>query len=180
MQLETQRLTLRPLQAGDVDDILPYHSDTESVRFIPWGVRDRDFVVDWLTRAETYTGLTETEPGLLLAMVEKSSGRVIGQLNSSMVDRPNQTADIGYISHPDFRGQGFVNEALTALIGHLFQNVKVHRVVADIDIRNEDSVRVVERLGMRREATYIDNDYLKGEWCSMYLYALLSREWPSK
>ena len=179
MQLETNRLILRPLEAGDVDDILPYHGDPESIRYIPWDVRDREFVIDWLTRAVTYTGLDETEPGLLLAMVEKSNGRVIGQLNSSMVDRPNKTADIGYISHPDYRGQGFVHEALTALIGHLFDTVNVHRIVADIDIRNVDSVRVVERLGMRREATYLENDYLKGEWCSMYLYALLSREWRS-
>jgi RimJ/RimL family protein N-acetyltransferase len=179
MLLETERLILRPLESGDVDDILPYHSDPASVRYIPWDVRDRDFVVDWLTRAVTYTGLAESEPGLLLAMVEKASGRVIGQLNSSMVDRANNTADVGYISNPDFRGQGFVNEALTALIEYLFRVVKVHRVVADIDIRNEESVRVVERLGMRREATYIENDYLKGEWCSMYLYALLSREWRS-
>jgi RimJ/RimL family protein N-acetyltransferase len=113
-------------------------------------------------------------------MVEKGSGKVIGQLNSSMTDRPNQTADIGYISNPDFRGKGYVNEALKALVDHLFTVEKVHRVVADIDIRNSDSIRVVERLGFRREATFIENDFLKGEWCSMHLYALLSREWCSK
>jgi RimJ/RimL family protein N-acetyltransferase len=112
-------------------------------------------------------------------MVEKSSGKVIGQLNSAMVDAPNQTADVGYITNPDYRGQGFVNEALEALIEFLFTQEKVHRIIADIDIRNVDSIRVVERLGFRREATFVENDYLKGEWCSMHLYALLSREWRS-
>jgi len=180
MRIETERLILRPLQAGDVDDILPYHSDPESIRYIPWDMRDRAFVVDWLTRAVTYVGLKEDQPGLLLAMVEKGSGRVIGQLNSAMTDRPNQTADIGYITNPAYRGQGFANEALAALIDFLFTEEKVHRIVADIDVRNSDSIRVVERLGFRKEATYLENDYLKGEWCSMHLYALLSREWPSK
>jgi RimJ/RimL family protein N-acetyltransferase len=177
--LETARLILRPLEAGDVDDILPYHSDPESIRYIPWDQRDREFVVDWLTRAVTYLGIKEGQPGLLLAMVEKSSGKVIGQLNSAMVDAANQTADVGYITNPDYRGQGFVNEALEALIEFLFTQEKVHRIIADIDIRNVDSIRVVERLGFRREATFVENDYLKGEWCSMHLYALLSREWRS-
>jgi RimJ/RimL family protein N-acetyltransferase len=177
--LETARLILRPLEAGDVDDILPYHSDPESTRYIPWDQRDREFVVDWLTRAVTYLGIKEGQPGLLLAMVEKSSGKVIGQLNSAMVDAANQTADVGYITNPDYRGQGFVNEALEALIELLFTQEKVHRIIADIDIRNVDSIRVVERLGFRREATFVENDYLKGEWCSMHLYALLSREWRS-
>ena len=180
MQIETNRLILRTLQAADVDDILPYHSDPDSIRFIPWDQRDRAFVVDWLTRAVTYVGIKEGQPGLLLAMVEKSSGKVIGQLNSAMTDDANQTADIGYISHPDWRGQGFVNEALTGLIDYLFNEEKVHRIVADIDIRNLDSIKVVERLCFRREATFIENDFLKGEWCSMHLYALLSREWLSK
>lgn len=179
MLLETERLLLRPLESGDVDDILPYHSDPDSVRYIPWDVRDREFVISWLERAEKYRSFRPAEPGLLLAMVEKASGRVIGQLNAKLVDEGNNTADVGYISHPKFRGQGFVHEALKALIHYLFSVENVHRVIADIDVRNEKSVRVVERLGFRREATYIENDYLKGEWCSMHLYALLSREWRS-
>ena len=180
MLFETERLTLRYLRTEDVDDLLPYHSDAASVRYIPWDVRDREFVVDWLTRAVTYTGIQDDQNGLLLAIVHKESGRVIGQLNASMVDRPNNCADIGYISNPNYRGQGFVHEALTALIHHLFETEKVHRVIADIDIRNHESVRVIERLGFRREATFLENDFLKGEWCSMHLYALLSREWRSK
>jgi RimJ/RimL family protein N-acetyltransferase len=180
MRIETERLILRPLKAEDVDDILVYHSDPESVRYIPWGQRDRDFVVDWLTRAVTYLGIGEDQSGLLLAMVEKSSGTVIGQLNSSMKDRENQTVDIGYISNPAYRGRGYVHEALLALINHLFTEEKVHRIIADIDVRNQASINVVNRLGFRLEATFTENDFLKGEWCSMHLYALLSREWPSK
>ena len=180
MLIETDRLILRPLKAEDVDDILPYHSDPDSIRYIPWDQRDRDFVIDWLTRAVTYLGIKEDQAGLLVAIVDKSSNKVIGQLNSAMTDRPNLTADVGYISNPEYRGHGFVHEALEALIDFLFLEEKVHRIIADIDIRNHDSIRVVERLGFRKEATYIENDYLKGEWCSMHLYALLSREWRSK
>ena len=179
MLLETERLVLRPLESGDVDDILPFHSDPDSVRYIPWEVRDREAVVEWLAKAVTFNSFRPAELGLIFAIVEKASGRVIGQLNTKLVDEPNNTANIGYILHRDFRGKGFVNEAMQTVLDYLFLSEKVHRIVADIDIRNEASVRVIERLGFRREATHIENDYLKGEWCSMYRYALLSREWRS-
>ena len=179
MLLETERLVLRPLESGDVDDILPFHADPDSVRYIPWEVRDRVAVIEWLTKAVTFKSFRPAEVGLIFAIIEKASGKVIGQLNTKLVDEANNTANIGYILNPDYRGQGFVNEAMRAVLDYLFRTEKVHRVVADIDIRNGASVRVVERLGFRREATYIENDYLKGEWCSMYLYALLSREWRS-
>lgn len=180
MLLESERIILRPMQATDVEDALAYHSDPDSVRYIPWEVRDRAAVVQWLSRAVTFDTFRPAEVGLVLAIVEKASGRVIGQLNSKLVDEANNTANVGYILDSSRRGNGFVNEAMTTLVGYLFGVEKVHRLVADIDVRNHDSVRVVERLGFRREATFIENDFLKGEWCSMHLYALLSREWPSK
>jgi RimJ/RimL family protein N-acetyltransferase len=53
----------------------------------------------------------------------------------------------------------------------------VHRVVGRVEARNAASARVLERLGMRQEAHMIENEYLKGEWQSEIVYALLDREW---
>jgi RimJ/RimL family protein N-acetyltransferase len=53
----------------------------------------------------------------------------------------------------------------------------VHRVVGRVEARNAASARVLERLGMRQEAYMIENEYLKGEWQSEIVYALLDREW---
>lgn len=180
MLIETERLGLRFLSKDDVDDVLIYQSDPDSVRYIPWEVRNRDDVLEALGRAETYLGLDSDTHSLLLAIVLKETGQVIGQLNTSMVDAKNFTANIGYALNKEFRGKGFVNEALVALVAHIFTNHNVMRVIADIDIRNLDSIKVIEKLGFRREATFIENDFCKGEWCSLHLYALLKREWLSK
>ena len=115
----------------------------------------------------------------MLAVVLKETGQVIGQLNSKIVDEANNTADVGYVINQNYRGQGYCAEAVSRLLDDIFNEQNVRRVIADIDIRNEASVRLIERLGFRREATFIENDYLKGEWCSMHLYALLSHEWRS-
>ena len=180
MLLETERLQLRFLNRLDVDDVLTYQSDPESVRYIPWGARDRDEVIEGLIKAESCLGLDTDNQSLMLAVVLKETGRVIGQLNSKIVDQANNTANIGYVINQNYRGQGYCAEAVSRLLDDIFGVQNVRRVIADIDVRNIDSVRVVESLGFRKEATFLENDFLKGEWCSMHLFALLSREWPSK
>lgn len=180
MLIETQRLQLRYLSKADVDDVLIYQSDHDSVRYIPWPARNRDEVMEALGRAETHLGLDTETKTLLLAVVLKETGQVIGQLNTAIVDAKNFTANIGYALNKDFRGKGYVNEAVVALLKDIFTNHNVMRVIADIDIRNLDSIKVVEKLGFRREATFIENDFCKGEWCSLHQYALLKREWLSK
>ena len=53
----------------------------------------------------------------------------------------------------------------------------MHRVIGRLEARNAASARVLERLGMRQEAHMIENEYVKGEWQSEVVYALLDREW---
>jgi RimJ/RimL family protein N-acetyltransferase len=51
---------------------------------------------------------------------------------------------------------------------------------ADCDPRNPASVRVMEKLGMRQEAYFRENAFIKGEWCDSLIYALLDREWRAQ
>jgi RimJ/RimL family protein N-acetyltransferase len=53
----------------------------------------------------------------------------------------------------------------------------LHRVIGRTEARNVGSARVLEKLGMRREAHLVENEYVKGEWQSELVYALLDREW---
>jgi RimJ/RimL family protein N-acetyltransferase len=61
-----------------------------------------------------------------------------------------------------------------------FEEFGRHRVIGRIDARNEASGRVVERLGMRREAHFVQNELLKGEWTDEVVYAVLDHEWQSR
>jgi RimJ/RimL family protein N-acetyltransferase len=56
----------------------------------------------------------------------------------------------------------------------------LHRIIAICDVENQASVRLLERLGMRREGHYIENYWFKGKWASEYLYAILADEWRIK
>lgn len=180
--LTTERLILRPLRLTDADDLLQYQSDADTVRYIPWPVRTRAQVVEALLKhAEDAVELPEvTGDSALLAWELRSTGQVIGQSNLSIVRASNRHAEIGWVTHPGFTRQGYGLEATRALIDWAFAGLNLHRISASIDVRNTASAQFAEKLGLRREAEHLEDDWFKGEWTSTFIYAVLAREWPTR
>jgi RimJ/RimL family protein N-acetyltransferase len=61
-----------------------------------------------------------------------------------------------------------------------FTDYGLHRIIGRLDARNTASARVLERLGMRREAHFVENEIVKGEWTDEVVYAMLEDEWRSQ
>lgn len=179
--LTTERLILRPLRLSDVDDLLQYQSDAETVRFIPWPQRNRAQVIEALEKHanEAVEAPEVTGDFALLAWELRTTGQVIGQSNLFLVRASNRHGEIGWVTHPDFTRQGYAFEATRALIDWAFSALKLHRVSATIDVRNTASAAFAEKLGLRREAEHLEDDWFKGEWTSTYVYAVLAREWQT-
>ena len=165
----------------DVDDLLEYQSNPEIVRYIPWPPRTLDQVkkaAEAVVNTCTFQ-LKENKDFIVLVWELKISGKVIGQSNMMLVSKENKCANIGWVTHQDFQRQGYAFEATKALLKYAFTNTDVHRIIADIDTRVHESAALAEKLGMRREATYLDGEFFKGEWCDMWLYAILKREFQA-
>ena len=73
--------------------------------------------------------------------------------------------------------KGYAEEACRRLLDYLFGELNLHRVIAECDVENTASYRLLERLGFRREAHLIENIWFKGSWGSEFHYGLLEREW---
>jgi RimJ/RimL family protein N-acetyltransferase len=116
------------------------------------------------------------ETGTVFAV--EHDGQLIGNVNI-VVDPDNRQGEIGFIFHPDHQGHGYATEAARALIDHAFGHYGLHRVYGRLEPRNLASARVLEKLGLRREAHLIENEWVKGEWQSEAIYALLAREWSA-
>jgi RimJ/RimL family protein N-acetyltransferase len=165
----------------DVDDLLEYQSNPEIVRYIPWPPRTLEQVkkaAEAVVNTCTFQ-LKENKDFIVLVWELKISGKVIGQSNMMLVSKENKCANIGWVTHQDFQRQGYAFEATKALLKYAFTNTDVHRIIADIDTRVHESAALAEKLGMRREATYLDGEFFKGEWCDMWLYAILKREFQA-
>jgi RimJ/RimL family protein N-acetyltransferase len=176
--IRTGRLLLRPLTEDDVDALVAYRSIPEVCRYVPFEPMDGDEVRRRLAGPFATTGLTEEGQSLTLGAVLAETGQLIGDAVLFFHSRTHRAGEIGYILHPDFAGHGYATEAAHALLGLGFDGLGLHRIVARIEERNEASVRVAHRLGMRQEARLVENEWFKGEWSTEIDFAMLAAEWP--
>ena len=113
--IESSRLVLRPFEMDDCEAVLEYQSNPEVVRYVPWPVRNASMVEEALSKAIHQTNFERQDDYLSLALVRKSDGRLVGQMNAMYVSEKDQCGEIGYVVNPDFSGQGFAREASRAL-----------------------------------------------------------------
>jgi RimJ/RimL family protein N-acetyltransferase len=83
------------------------------------------------------------------------------------------------VIHPDQGGRGYATEGVRALLELCFDHAGAHRVTARVDERNAGSARLLERLGFRKEATFVEGEWFKGEWTTLEVFAMLEREWAA-
>ncbi|WP_433955308.1 GNAT family N-acetyltransferase [Janibacter indicus] len=176
LPIRTARLVLRPWRDDDVDATLAYYADPEVARHLlepPW---TREVAVARVAERIGRTGLDT--PRQALALVVEHEGRVVGDVALWATDETGAKGEVGWVFRPDVAGRGFATEAARALIDHAFDHHGMHRVVAELDARNSASAALCERLGMRLEATHLQDLFSKGEWTDSLVYAVLASERP--
>ena len=175
--IETERLRLRPFEAGDHAALLALHEREDVTRYLPSGLRDADGVRQLLDRKMANLRLEEEGDELNLAVVLREDGRFVGDVIVFHRSTTHRAAEVGYVFDPAFHGRGFATEATAALLRLAFSHMGYHRVYGRLDARNTASARVLEKVGMRREAHLVENEWVKGEWADEVVYAILDREW---
>jgi RimJ/RimL family protein N-acetyltransferase len=175
-EIITPRLRLTAVVESDAAALFEYRSDPEVCRYQSWAPGSLDDVQHFL---DGLRSLAFDTPGtwFQLALRLRESDLLIGDLGVHVpVDEPRQ-AEIGFTVAPRHQGRGFGTEAVTALLGHLFGALGKHRVFASVDPRNEPSVALLERVGMRREAHFRESLWIKGEWVDDLVFGMLASEW---
>lgn len=175
--IRTERLLLRPFVASDFDAVLDMQSRPDFVQYLMWDVMDRDAVAAFMERRVRQASIEAGDGALVLAITLPPSNRVVGELMLRVSSARHAQGEIGWSLHPDAQGHGYATEAAQEGLRLAFEELGLHRVAADADPRNTGSLRIMERLGMRREADYVDVFYLKGEWVGETHYAILEDEW---
>lgn len=174
---ETPRLLLRPFAPGDFEAVLSYESREDVARYLYWGPRTAEQVRAALERDVANAAVRRPGQTLALALSLRSTGEMIGDVALEWQPDPYRQGELGYIVHPDHQGRGYATEACSAVLRIAFEELGLHRVFARLDARNAASARVLDKLGMRREAHFVESEFVRGEWRSQLVYALLDREW---
>lgn len=176
--IRTARLLLRPFEDDDLDALHAMQGSEEMTRYLPYAARSREEVTAVLPRLQALTAIDGVSEGLRLAGVLADGGAVVGDYSLWRRSVEHATGEIGYVTHPDHAGHGYATEAAGELLRLGFEELGLHRIVASADARNAASIRVMERLGMRREAYFRESELTRdGAWADEVVAAILADEW---
>ena len=176
MHLSTDRLELREFRESDGPAVLAYQRNPLYLRYYAWTDRTPEEAQDFV---QIFLDQQQASPRLefQLAIDLKSTGRLIGNCGIRMKSADAREADIGYELDPVHWRMGFATEAARAMLRFGFTDLGLHRVWSWCIADNTGSVRVLEKLGMRREGQLRENEYYKGRWWDTLLFAILEEEW---
>jgi ribosomal-protein-alanine N-acetyltransferase len=170
--LVTKRLRLRQFTPRDLEGLHTCFGDEEAMRY--WNAPACETPAEterWLA----YLAKTSSPYDHLgWAVAEKRSGRCIGMVNYHHREVRHGRLEIGYILAPSHQGRGLGSEAVGALVKYCLESLAAHRIEALIHPDNTASIRLVERLGFRREGKLRDRWRRGEEYMSVLMYALIA------
>lgn len=180
MEFRTERLYIRPVCIEDKESMYRYRSDSETNKYlslIPQSVEDVAAFID-----KTSVDINVPGTWFQLVIMEQASNLLIGDIGIHFLDTDseNKQVEIGYTLDKGFRRKGYATEALKIVIDYLINQLNKHRITASIDPVNIDSIKLVERLGFRQEAHFVESIFFHGKWVDDLVYAVLAKEWKHK
>lgn len=175
---DTPRLVIRPFSVQDADEAFGFMGDPEVARFTNWPPYS---LSETRAELELLSVQLPAQPGKWneYAIVVRSTQQVIGCVTCHLEDTISYQCEIGYFLNRSFQSQGYASKAVRGLISYTISSLRAHRVFAVADERNIGSIKLMERIGMQKEAHFRNNIFLKGEWNNEVIYAVLAFEWQA-
>lgn len=170
--LTTQRLLLREVDEGDVDDIYFLRSDPQTMRYL-----DRSPITskgEALTFIQKIKEARRKNKSVTWAIALKGEPLLIGVICYWNIVNEHHRAEVGYTLHPAYQHQGIMHEALTAVLYYGFCQLKLHSVEANVNPENAPSIRLLERHGFTREAYFKENYFFNNKFLDSAIYSLLA------
>jgi RimJ/RimL family protein N-acetyltransferase len=174
MQINTDRLVIRPFRDTDSDDLFEYLSKEEVVRFEPY---------DIFSREEAAAEAKRRSMDNHFFAVQLKDGKLIGNLY--LAEGDFGTWELGYVFNSAYWKMGYAYESAAALVSYAFSDLGARRITAMCNPLNISSWRLLERLGFRREGTLIRNIFFFRDqngnpiWQDTFEYGVLNDEWHS-
>ena len=167
--IETDRLRLRPMCAGDVPALKKWLPDPSIYTY--WGKGP--------SKAEKNPELLfekEKKPtnSFHLGIARKDSDQVIGDIWVYLIEN-DRMASIAIRLAPQSHGQGFGTEALSAMTEFCFAHTELKRLWTEVDVRNIPSQRILEKCGYTKEGL-IRQGKMVNTWCDYYIYSILKSD----
>ncbi len=176
MILKTERLLLREFVAEDWRAVYAYQNDPRYLEFYEWEHRTEQDVKAFVQR---FIDQQQESPRakFQLAIVLPNSNKLIGNVGIRKPYVKAYHAEMGYELDPREWNNGYATEAATAMLKFAFEQSRLHRVYARVNASNGNSIRLLEKLGMRQEGRLREDEFFKGRYWDTLVYGMLEDEW---
>ncbi len=173
----TERLCLRAYREDDLENVFRLRSNPDVVKLLYGDPLTWEEAPGALARHMSAPRFDADGDELKLAVERQSDGAYLGNLKLQILSVEYLQGEIGYVFDPQYHGKGYAREAATAALDLGFRHFGMHRIRAHCDARNTASWRLMQKLGMKREAHFRESEFFKGVWAEDFIYAILAREW---
>ena len=175
--VRTERLLLRPFTRGDVDAVFAYRRREDVARYLFDVALSREECALAVQQRISQVAFETEGDKIILAAELAETGTLIGEVSLIWRSADARQGEVGWIFDPQYHGRGYATEAANTMLDLAFGAADIHRVSARCDVRNEASWRLMERIGMRREAHFREHAIFKSQWDEEFIYAILWQEW---
>jgi RimJ/RimL family protein N-acetyltransferase len=180
LPIETDRLTIRRYLETDYGDLLKLQSNDDVTRFLLYDSKTPEQVRESLAGRLADVPMDRDGQALTLAVILRETGQHVGEVSLFVQNVAHQGGEIGFVFHPDFHGHGYAAEASVEILRLGFEELGMHRIIGRLDATNTASATLLKRLGMRQEAHFVRNEFLKGRWTDEAVFAMLADEWVKR
>lgn len=169
-ELRTERLALRQINASDQQNIFEGLSDPQVIRY--YGVSYSTYEATQEQMA-WYENLRATDSGIWWKVIDASSGVFCGACGLNNLQQYHRKAELGFWLLPEFWGKGIVPEAIEKVLSYAFEHLMLHRIEAFVEVKNENSKKVLLKGGFKHEGTMEDVELKNGKFISLDVFAKL-------
>lgn len=181
IEIESERLLFRKYENRDFPVFYDMLSSIENMKYRSSEPKNEENVREYL---QWGMQCAEQKPCInyRYAVVLKNTGETIGSCELAFTNK--DPAELAWELHRNYWRKGYGTEIGKTLLKLGFETLGIRRIVADCNTLNVGSYRIMEKIGMRREAHYVKyykgNSALNYAWCDKYLYAILRDEWENE
>ncbi|MEL7530934.1 MAG: GNAT family N-acetyltransferase [Bacteroidota bacterium] len=171
----TQRLLIRPIEAGDHPSVFAGLSHPEVIKY--YGVSFESYE-DTQSQMDWYRKLQEEKTGLWWAILDKADQSFLGALGLNDWEHQHRKAEFGLWLLPQHWGKGYIQEAAPVVLQYAFSAMKLHRIEAFVESQNLASQKAMRRLGFTHEGCMREVEYKNDRFISLEIFAFFEEDTP--
>ena len=173
--LNSDRLQLRQITNGDLDEVFELRNDPETMKFIPRPLAKTK--QDALHLITMITEKINANRDINWAITLQSNSKLIGIIGHYKIKHENYRSEIGYILNPKFHNKGIITDAIQLILEYGFTVLQLHSIEAIIDPNNFASEKVLQKNRFVKEAHLIENEFFNGKFIDTVIYSLLKKNY---